>query len=438
MATHEGFVHVQDPSAPPAGASATKGWIFVDEDGGTEPAGTRSGIQLRDEAAGPAPGGEAEPAEDQNAAPAEDLLPKDHKDDAASAEPNGQPTPSDEEVTEGCGATIISAHVDAMLLACTEAAAKTFEAGRAAGCRAIDSVSDKLDIICESANANKHLSKLKPAASSAYTATAEMAAELHSSALKSFGDAHTAARTKGAQIAVVGQDKAGAAYAAALEKADALWAANKKSNTELQLSPCMIVAALLVLLCSWAALPSQQDDVHMSWQQMEKEFNRLEAERSARQLNAQALQARDIEYDCCTPARKEPAESKAADADCNSSIRPTPPTNTTQTWAMTPSGRWVFDMPQPRRRRRKRTNRSVDHEYMSAVPAIPRYSRSIAVRTEPPTVLSAGFSLSRGHFSPHGSAYAVPLPQQSRGVVAAVQAHELAADNSSDLLALVR
>ena len=127
MATHEGFVHVQDPSMPPAGASVTKGWIFVDEDGDTEPAGTRSGIQLRDEAAGPAPGGEAEPAEDQNAAPAEDLLPKDHKDDAASAEPNGQPTPSDEEVTEGCGATIISAHVDAMLLACTEAAAKTFE-----------------------------------------------------------------------------------------------------------------------------------------------------------------------------------------------------------------------------------------------------------------------------------------------------------------------
>ena len=66
MATHEGFMHVQDPSMPPAGASVTKGWIFVDEDGDTEPAGTRSGIQLRDESAGrddPAPGGEAEPAE---------------------------------------------------------------------------------------------------------------------------------------------------------------------------------------------------------------------------------------------------------------------------------------------------------------------------------------------------------------------------------------
>ena len=126
MATHEGFVHVQDPSMPPAGASVTKGWIFVDEDGDTEPAGTRSGIQLRDESAGrddPAPGGEAEPAEDQNAAPAEDLPPKDQ--DTATPDPNGQPTPSDEEVTEGCGATIISAHVDAMLLACTEAAAKT-------------------------------------------------------------------------------------------------------------------------------------------------------------------------------------------------------------------------------------------------------------------------------------------------------------------------
>ena len=99
MATHEGFVHVQDPSMPPAGASVTKGWIFVDEDGDTEPAGTRSGIQLRDESAGrddPAPGGEAEPAEDQNAAPAEDLPPKDQ--DTATLDPNGQPTPSDEGV----------------------------------------------------------------------------------------------------------------------------------------------------------------------------------------------------------------------------------------------------------------------------------------------------------------------------------------------------
>ena len=121
-------MHAQDPSMPPAGASVTKGWIFVDEDGDTEPAGTRSGIQLRDEAAGrddPAPGGEAEPAEDQNAGPAEDLPPKDQN--TATPDPNGQPTPSDEKMTEGCDATIISAHVDAVLLACTEAAAKTFE-----------------------------------------------------------------------------------------------------------------------------------------------------------------------------------------------------------------------------------------------------------------------------------------------------------------------
>merc|ERR1711960_49103 len=116
---------------------------------------------------------------------------------------------------------------------------------------------------------------------------------------------------------------------------------------------------------------------------MEKEFNRLEAERSARQLNAQAQVLEKFEYDL-TSAYKEPAESKAADVDCNSSIRTAPPTNTTQTWAMTRSGRWVFDIPQTRRRRRKRTNRSVDYEYMSAVPAIPRYSRSIALRAEPP------------------------------------------------------